>query len=227
MPNFGLSFLPEDNGMDRNRPQGQPSGAPPLQQAIKLLSLRLPRVAGANALAPGPLLNAPGGGGLGAPPLQALLQRLFGPQSGPMKIPFGQMPGAGGFIPGADGMMSGGASAPMLPASPPITPGKGTFPPMGPPAPRITPGMRPGEGGGYAGPPPRFAPEPAPPSAPPQPPQLPQNPFADIPQMGGGGFTPMPTASGPPMGSAPIGQADPQEALQRLLAAMGGWNPRF
>lgn len=76
---MGVSFVPSGQGDPMNRQQqGQAPGAPPLQQAIQMLSLRLPRVVGANALAPGQLLNAPGGmGGSGNPLLEALL-RLAG-----------------------------------------------------------------------------------------------------------------------------------------------------
>ena len=69
-----------------------------------------------------------------------------------------------------------------------------------------------------------------PPQAPPEPPplpNLPQNPFSDSPQSGGG-FNPMPTASGPSFSQGPpMAQADPMEAIQRLLSSMGGYNPRF
>lgn len=79
MAGMGVSFVPGGQGDPLNRQQqGEASGAPPLQQAIQMLSLRLPRVVGANALAPGQLLNAPGGmGGSGNPLLEALL-RLAG-----------------------------------------------------------------------------------------------------------------------------------------------------
>lgn len=56
MANFGVSFLPGEgqdgtDGMDARRQQA-------FQQAIQLLNLRLPRVTGANAIAPSALLNA-------------------------------------------------------------------------------------------------------------------------------------------------------------------------
>lgn len=60
---YGLSFQP---GGDQNGQGGQNGrGQTPVQQAIQLLSLRLPSVVGARAIAPQALLNAPGGAGLG------------------------------------------------------------------------------------------------------------------------------------------------------------------
>lgn len=99
---MGVSFVPNGQGDPMNRQQpGQASGAPPLQQAIQMLSLRLPRVVGANALAPGQLLNAPGGmGGSGNPLLEALL-RLAG-MGGSFQGGQGG-PGGSGMLPSASG----------------------------------------------------------------------------------------------------------------------------
>lgn len=59
---YGLSFQP---GADQNdsQPQGPPN---PVQEAVRLLSLRLPSVVGARAISPQALLQAPGQAGLGA-----------------------------------------------------------------------------------------------------------------------------------------------------------------
>lgn len=59
----GVSFQPGANG-DNGQQSGQsrPAGHG-VQEAIKILSLRLPRVVGAHALAPMPLLTSQGSGG--------------------------------------------------------------------------------------------------------------------------------------------------------------------
>ena len=91
----------------------------PLQSAIQFLSLRLPRVTGAQGIAPQALMQSPGGGGFPSPILQALL-RLAGLQGGP---------GAGpqGF--------------PGQPMAPPMM-GQGTAPMAAPRMPRIIPGYQ-------------------------------------------------------------------------------------
>lgn len=135
MAGFGVSFVPGGQGdPTKQMGQGQAGGAPPLQQAIQMLSLRLPRVVGANGLAPGPLLSAPGGmgqpGGDAAlnPLLQALL-RLAG-MSG----------GGGSMAPG--GPSIGPGTAPMAR----VTPGEGETRP----GPQLMPPMPPSGGGGFA-----------------------------------------------------------------------------
>lgn len=83
---FGLSFVPGQQADQTRKPGAPGAGAAvsPIQQAIQMLSLRLPRVTGAQGLAPGPLLNAPGGGGFGGGGgIDALLRLLFG-MGGPM-----------------------------------------------------------------------------------------------------------------------------------------------
>jgi len=79
---FGLSFSP---GAPTG-PNGQPANGQrpsPIQQAIQTLSLRIPRVAGASAFTAQPLLDSPGGLGLGGNPnsaamLEQLRRMLFG-----------------------------------------------------------------------------------------------------------------------------------------------------
>ena len=151
MPNgFGLSFVPGADDQQRQQQQGTaPSGVPPLQTAIRLLSLRLPRVGGANALAPGPLLQSAGGAGLqgalsggaggiggGGPlTLEQLLLRLFGPGSSlgaPDRMLLGGVTGNAG---GGQGFMG----APSYAPTPRIIPGGGTPPPE-PPIARVQPG---------------------------------------------------------------------------------------
>src|SRR5512137_2970035 len=57
---IGLSFVPGGN-LDRKSSE---TPVEPIQDAIQVLSLRLPRVVGAGAVAPGALLNAQGAAGL-------------------------------------------------------------------------------------------------------------------------------------------------------------------
>jgi hypothetical protein len=108
---FGISFLGDDGS------NGEGKGEDRFQEAVRVLSLRLPRVVGGSALAPTPLLQ--GQGGQGSPFLMQALAQMAGiPPQGPP-----QGPGAP--------QMSG---APMRP-------------PMGPrmqaPTPRIVPGIDP------------------------------------------------------------------------------------
>ncbi len=147
MAGMGVSFVPGGQGDPQNRSQqGEASGAAPLQQAIQMLSLRLPRVVGANAMAPGQLLNAPGGmGGSGNPLLEALL-RLAGmaggggmpsgmPNQAPSPMAFGSAP-MPRFNPGGEDQRVGPQLQP--PSAPPTNsagpagsmqgPGQTTFP---------------------------------------------------------------------------------------------------
>jgi hypothetical protein len=113
---FGVSFLP--NGDSRYQRPGEDtnpgSNIQPVQDAIKILSLRVPRVVGANPLAPLALLQGRGGGGLSEGLLQQLLRTM------------GQMPAtnAGGPRAGVGGVGVGGAPSPFAapegaaPASP-------------------------------------------------------------------------------------------------------------
>ena len=57
---FGVSFLPSDRPEDQG---AERAPADRFQEAIKILSLRLPRVLGGSAVAPAPLLQAQGGRG--------------------------------------------------------------------------------------------------------------------------------------------------------------------
>jgi hypothetical protein len=100
---LGMSFAPNDDPTAQRR---GPSPAP-IQEAIRVLSLQMPRVIGANSPNPAALMSQMsgqmnGGQGLGGPTsnpiIEQLLRALMGGQSG-------QMPG----LPGA----------PQPPAAPP------------------------------------------------------------------------------------------------------------
>ena len=130
---FGMSFNPSGAGSGQDPQQG--ASQTPIQDAIKTLSLRIPRFRGPG-MAPQALLNAQGGGGMmgaGSMPggLQQILAQLFGNQ--------GQL--------GAQAPIGGG-SAPvpnMLPGSGPALPSGGGTPtyqqPQGPSMPQTDPGF--------------------------------------------------------------------------------------
>lgn len=101
---FGLSFAPTGQNEAQNRDQAQT----PIQDAIKVLSLRIPSFVGAQGVAPNALLQAPGAsgmpGGMGVPGgLEEWLRRLLGGDMGQMGVPMGPAPaphiGAGGGQP--------------------------------------------------------------------------------------------------------------------------------
>lgn len=98
---LGQSFLPGGND-DRMR-QDQAGAGPsnPIQEAIKVLSLKLPRVVGAGAPAPQELLTGLGGAGV-QNPIAQILQQMFGQGS-----------------PQAAGGAMGGESGAGMPAPPP------------------------------------------------------------------------------------------------------------
>lgn len=93
---IGISFLPSEENQALGPKRGQMEGD--LGQAFKILSLRLPRIQGAHAIAPPDLLNAPGAAGMGggvnpqAAIFEALLKAMAGGgQAGPMSsTPIGQ-----------------------------------------------------------------------------------------------------------------------------------------
>jgi hypothetical protein len=151
MADYGVSFAPtRDNAMMGPR-NAQLTGVP---EATQVISLRLPRVVGARAIAPGALLNAAGGGGsdlLGSALLQTLLRTLGG-------------------VPGMPGSLPGGTAGPNpseekapnpFPGPPkewtPTEPGSPVDPSPAPstPKPRVVPeedpteGRYPGAGGGW------------------------------------------------------------------------------
>ena len=132
--NFGVSFSP----LARSGGGSGGTAAQPVQEAIRVLSLRVPQVAGARAIAPQPLLNAPGAASVAAPMgtpgapavggLAEILRKRFGlmgPTS-PGTVPLPSAAHGGGWLP--EGPLAGGASAPP--------------PPM--PSPRVIVGVQPG-----------------------------------------------------------------------------------
>ena len=109
MPNWGVSFLP---GQGQNGPEARQGGQRQnqVQEAIKILSLRLPKVFGAQSLAPGQLLTAPGGmgqpGARGNVTAQAFAQLAGLPPS--MAAPGG--PGGPSPLPGPAPWGGGGSA---------------------------------------------------------------------------------------------------------------------
>lgn len=124
MPTPGISFSLFDNDHGQNR-DSRPGGGVSPQEAIRVLSLHVPKVVGAYSPIPSMLLNAPGsaalggGGGTMSMPggdIEEILRRLFGQASGPMGG--GMMPPMGGSP--AGGPPTGGGAPP-----PSVTPGGG------------------------------------------------------------------------------------------------------
>jgi hypothetical protein len=126
---IGISFLPSDENQAMGPKRGQMEGD--LGQAFKILSLRLPSVTGAHAIAPPALLNAPGAAGVGggfnpqAAIFEALLRAMQGQGgglSGPTSstsIGLPTSPGAPKVIPGNEfsQQFTGGGEAPPSPVS--------------------------------------------------------------------------------------------------------------
>src|SRR3990167_1200363 len=98
----GVSFQPGQSGSrgTQSRPSSANTG---IQEAIKLLSLRLPRVVGARAMAPQALLESAGSGG--NPRVDSVVSQVMR-----RMFPTGGDPGAGG------------TPAPMVPPTPPVVP---------------------------------------------------------------------------------------------------------
>jgi hypothetical protein len=145
--NLGVSFAPTD----QNQAEARDSGAlPSVQEAIRILSLRIPRRLNPRAIAPQALLQARGGSALGGNPLAALLTQLL--QGGGGAHPAGApQPWTEEYASLAD--LFGGLGS--VPAAPPF---------QGP------------SGGGYEAPPPKITPGLPPPA---EPPELPGGPFED------------------------------------------------
>jgi hypothetical protein len=123
---LGYSFQPGSEDVPlAEQGQGGPKGLSP-QQAVKILSLRVPDRASPSAIAPLALLKSPGGAAAGAAaanPLQDLIKSLMAlfEQQGP------QQPPAPRVIPGLEGEAPNGpfGAAPHRPIPQDI-------PPMGP-----------------------------------------------------------------------------------------------
>lgn len=103
LPLTGVSFQPSEPRPGYGGPQ-RPSGNP-VQEAIKVLSLRLPRTVGARPVAPAPLLTAPGGAGNPRVDsiVQQVLAKMFGGQQGMTPAPT-----QGPFLPSAPSFSGGG-----------------------------------------------------------------------------------------------------------------------
>jgi hypothetical protein len=143
----GVSFQPGQPGSQGTTKPRTAPGNTGVQEAIKVLSLRLPRVVGAQSIAPAPLLNSQGSGG--NPRVDSVVNQVLSrmlPTEGSAPSPAAPM------VPPSDPMSAGPSSmspaAPTFNGIPSHTP-LSTFmqpqeaaPSMGdvPRAPRITPG---------------------------------------------------------------------------------------
>jgi hypothetical protein len=132
MQPYGVSFTPTNQALEE-QPGGQTSlsgiGAPRGQEAIRTLSLRLPRRPMFNGIAPAPLLGAPGAMGAPGPGEFSFAAQSPQPSAGPV----GQAPSIGG------------AAAPQNPMMQAILRMAQMAPQGG--APRVTPGITPNEQG--------------------------------------------------------------------------------
>lgn len=156
---YGISFVPQGGG------QGVPERPPvePVQEAVKILSLRLPKVL-SGAYAPAPLLRSQGSGGnpFANSALGQTQQRVAPPayQPSPMDQPGPTISGApsGGNGPSIDPLFAaiqhlsqnrpqpGPVERAPGPSAPPTMPAPYAPPeppPSKPPAPRIIPGEEP------------------------------------------------------------------------------------
>ena len=185
--NWGVSFIP-GQGQDNGQEQGGPGGpqVSPTQQAIRLLSLRLPRFSGPNGFAPSSLLNGPGAAGNPAFGPNAPMGGFPGAMPSPMPpempggMPGGGMPGGGmpgGGMPGGMPGGMGGLSPAMLEALRRLAQQRS----LGTPGPHIIPGQT-GLPRVVGDQPPEFAPVPS------DAPSITMNPG---PPSGGGGGGPV------------------------------------
>lgn len=130
----GITFMPSaDNAAQGPQQAGlEGPGGSDLAQAFKILSLHLPRVLGAQSLAPKRLLNAQGSAALpsGFNPQAAVIQALLQAMSGGVERPIATFPGdTGGQSPDLRDFFAGeNPRAPTFPTTPPppkVTPGGG------------------------------------------------------------------------------------------------------
>lgn len=94
---LGVSFLPGADPGSGMKTANSPGTRNPVQEAIQVLSLRLPKVFGARALAPAPLLTGPGGLGQPAAKGNVSAQALAGlaglpPSMAPPSMPAPMLP---------------------------------------------------------------------------------------------------------------------------------------
>lgn len=105
--NLGVSFSPTNQSAQGT---GTPNTANPVQDAIRILSFRLPTVLGASAATPMQNLGAPSifGSQLGSSVIQNFLKSLM-------------MPSATGQASSPYGSLFGGTSAPSAASAPPVS----------------------------------------------------------------------------------------------------------
>lgn len=208
MPPIGITFMPTADAQAEGPRRGQMEGD--LQQAFKILSLNLPRVQGARALAPQRLLESPGASGFpGTNPHAAVFEALLKASAGGRQDLFNAIPqpGTGGPAPTP---MPSGSSAPTATAAPVA---RQSYDPA-PPAPATTPIARPYDAG------PASLPQPT--AAPPPPHIMPsQGPGAA--PYAGPTHEPTSTTGVKPWGSNEgLGQSDAIDYLNRTNRGLGG-----
>lgn len=102
---IGQTFAPLPSGDPNEELRRRQQGGGPLSnvgQAIKTLSLRIPRVVGAGSIAPSQLLNGPGAAGLpqgGNPIIDAILRGVLGNYTPPQQVAPSALGGGLGAIP--------------------------------------------------------------------------------------------------------------------------------
>lgn len=124
---IGITFLPSEENQSLGPKRGGLESD--LGQAFKILSLRLPRVQGARAIAPPNLLNGPGSSGMQNPQAAAfeqMIRAMLG-QGGPTSSagPFDRAPMGAPPVPNiTPGKDPAAARAPFAPAieQPPMPP---------------------------------------------------------------------------------------------------------
>jgi len=133
MPNpIGVTFIPSADNAAQGPQRGalEGPGGSDLAQAFKILCLHLPRVLGAQSLAPRRLLTSPGSAALppGFNPQAAVIQALLQAMGGGVERPIATYPDdSGGMTPDLRDFFRGeNPRAPTFPSAPPdpkITPG--------------------------------------------------------------------------------------------------------
>lgn len=136
----GVSFQPGQNGATGQQGKPKTNG---VQEAVKVLSLRLPSVVGARAIAPQALLQSPGSGG--NPRVDSVVSQVMGRMFPTGGAPAPSAPAAPMMPPNAPQFSGGGmpGNTPLSSMMPPEA-----FPTGAAQAPRITPineGPRPTE----------------------------------------------------------------------------------
>ena len=127
----GVSFRPGD---PQQQQYGQSNGqsSNPVQEAIKVLSLRLPKVVGARATAPTPLLTSQGSAGNRVDSVvNQVLARIFGQGAAPVAAPMIPTKMPGERAP-SDEPVSGTMPIEAPPAKSPLVDFQRPTPPLGP-----------------------------------------------------------------------------------------------